>query len=183
MSILILHAYDAAGAGLFSAWDAASALGAEPPPTQLPHPDDVLIDEKGVRIVGPTDEEGLRKFETVSRCRDAYVAGGPGRTFDSASFGFFIRDLTEIDNPERVFPITAEEINRINPNSGTAPIFRSGRDKEITSGIYARLPVLVGREFGDAVWPVRYVRILDMAMARSSSVAWAPAFTPCFFLL
>jgi hypothetical protein len=93
----------------------------------------------------------------------AYIAGGPERTFDSASFGFFIRDLTEIDNPERVFPITADEINRINPNSGTAPIFRSRRDKEITSGIYARLPVLVGRESSDAVWPVRYVRMLDMA--------------------
>ncbi len=93
----------------------------------------------------------------------AYVAGGPGRTFESASFGFFIRDLAEIANPDRVFPITADEINRINPNSGTAPIFRSRRDKEITSGIYARLPVLVDRESGDTVWPVRYVRMLDMA--------------------
>lgn len=93
----------------------------------------------------------------------AYVAGGPGRTFDSASFGFFIRDLAEIADPDRVFPITADEINRINPNSGTAPIFRSRRDKEITSGIYARLPVLVDKESGDAVLSVRYVRMLDMA--------------------
>lgn len=93
----------------------------------------------------------------------AYVAGGPGRTFDSASFGFFIRDLAEIADPDRVFPITADEINRINPNSGTAPIFRSRRDKEITSGIYARLPVLVAKDSGEAVWSVRYVRMLDMA--------------------
>ncbi|PWB88629.1 restriction endonuclease [Methylocystis sp. MitZ-2018] len=93
----------------------------------------------------------------------AYIAGGPGRVFDSASFGFFIRDLDEIDNPERVFPITADEINRINPNSGTAPIFRSRRDKEITSDIYARLPVLVDRRSGDAVWPVRYATMFHMA--------------------
>lgn len=93
----------------------------------------------------------------------AYVAGGPGRTFDSASFGFFIRDLAEIADPDRVFPITADEINRINPNSGTAPIFRSRRDKEITSGIYARLPVLVDRELGDAVWSVRYATMFHMA--------------------
>ncbi|GEO00068.1 hypothetical protein NSE01_19000 [Novosphingobium sediminis] len=93
----------------------------------------------------------------------AYVAGGPGRTFDSASFGFFIRDLAEITNPDRVFPITADEINRINPNSGTAPIFRSRRDKEITSGIYARLPVLVDKETGDAVWSVRYATMFHMA--------------------
>ena len=93
----------------------------------------------------------------------AYVAGGPGRTFDSASFGFFIRDLAEIADPDRVFPITADEINRINPNSGTAPIFRSRRDKEITSGIYARLPVLVDREAGNAVWSVRYATMFHMA--------------------
>lgn len=93
----------------------------------------------------------------------AYVGGGEGRTFNSASFGFFIRDVEEIKDPDRVFPLTADEINRINPNSGTAPIFRSRRDKEITSTIYRRMPVLVDRETGDAVWPVRYVRMLDMA--------------------
>ena len=93
----------------------------------------------------------------------AYVAGGPGRTFDSASFGFFIRDLAEIADPDRVFPITADEINRINPNSGTAPIFRSRRDKDITSGIYARLPVLVAKDSGDAVWSVRYATMFHMA--------------------
>ena len=95
----------------------------------------------------------------------AYVAGGPGRTFGSASYGFFIRDLAEIDDPERVFPIAVDEIRRINPNSGTAPIFRSRRDKEITSGIYGRLPVLVDRTSsqGKAIWPARYVRMLDMA--------------------
>lgn len=95
----------------------------------------------------------------------AYVAGGPNRKFGSASYGFFIRDLAEIDDPDRVFPVTADEIGRINPNSGTAPIFRSRRDKEITSEIYARTPVLVGRVSGEsrAVWPMRYVRMLDMA--------------------
>jgi len=95
----------------------------------------------------------------------AYVAGGPGRTFESASYGFFIRDLAEIDDPDRVFPVTVEEINRINPNSGTAPIFRSRRDKAITSGIYARLPVLVARSSGDgeAGWPVRYATMFHMA--------------------
>ena len=95
----------------------------------------------------------------------AYIAGGAERTFDGASYGFFIRDLAEVNNPDRVFPVTAEEIGRINPNSGTAPIFRSRRDKDITSGIYARLPVLVDRTSGDgkAVWPVRYATMFHMA--------------------
>ncbi len=93
----------------------------------------------------------------------AYVAGGEARTFDNPQFGFFIRDLAELDDPDRVFPISEAEINRINPNSGTAPIFRSRRDKEITSGIYERLPVLVDREAAESSWPVRYATMLHMA--------------------
>jgi hypothetical protein len=94
----------------------------------------------------------------------AYVAGGNKRTFDEARYGFFIRDLAEVNNPERVFPISAEEISRINPNSGTAPIFRSRRDKQITSGIYARLPVLTNRSGAApvSVWPLRCVQMLNM---------------------
>lgn len=93
-----------------------------------------------------------------------YVAGGELRTFEEASYGFFIRDLSEVGDPDRVFPITAEEIGRINPNSGTVPIFRSRRDKEITSGIYKRLPTLVDRRTAEAksVWPVRFAQLLNM---------------------
>lgn len=95
----------------------------------------------------------------------AYIAAGAERRFDGASYGFFIRDLAEIADPARVFPITADEIARINPNSGTAPIFRSRRDKEITSAIYARLPVWEDKSAGagQSLWPMRYVRMLDMA--------------------
>ncbi|MCL8380651.1 Eco57I restriction-modification methylase domain-containing protein [Xanthobacter aminoxidans] len=95
----------------------------------------------------------------------AYVAGGEARTFKEASYGFFIRELAEIENPDRVFALTADEIRKINPNSGTAPIFRSRRDKDITAQIYDRLPVLVNRSGNEpvVVWPLRYVRMLDMA--------------------
>ena len=93
-----------------------------------------------------------------------YVAGGKERVFDQARYGFFIRSMTEVSNPERVFPITADEIKRINPNSRTAPIFRSRRDKKITSGIYARLPVLTNRSGSKAVssWSLRCVQMLNM---------------------
>lgn len=94
-----------------------------------------------------------------------YIATGSGRSADEALYGFFIRDVAEVDNPDRVFAMSPDEIELINPNSGTAPIFRSRRDKEITSRIYDGSPVLVDYRSGEpvAVWPVRYVRMLDMA--------------------
>ncbi len=93
-----------------------------------------------------------------------YIAGGNERTFAEPRFGFFVRDVSEVSDPERVFPITAAEIKRINPNSGTVPIFRSRRDKKITSGIYARVPVLTNRSGSEPVtsWPLRCLQMLNM---------------------
>jgi hypothetical protein len=93
----------------------------------------------------------------------AYVAGGLARKFHEISLGF-IRDLNEIRNPDRVFNVASEDIARINPNSGTAPIFQFRRDLELTKAIYARVPVLANRS-GDApiaTWPVKFTRMFDM---------------------
>ncbi|XMA39428.1 N-6 DNA methylase [Streptomyces albogriseolus] len=61
----------------------------------------------------------------------------------AAKFAFFLHDPAELDNSEKVFELTSDEINLLNPNTGTSPIFRSRRDAEITLGIYRRVPVLI----------------------------------------
>ncbi len=50
------------------------------------------------------------------------------------------------------------------PNTGTAPIFRTRRDADLTTAIYARLPVLVDRSDGGEVkaWPVKYATMFHM---------------------
>jgi hypothetical protein len=95
----------------------------------------------------------------------AYVAGGSHRQFKEISFGFFIRDLDELNNPDRVFAVSPEDIARINPNSRTAPIFRTRRDAELTPAIYRKFPVLVDRSGGGEVKasPVRYATMFHMA--------------------
>ncbi len=67
-------------------------------------------------------------------------------------------------HPERCFPLTAESFARVNPNTGTAPIFRTRRDAELTTAIYERLPVLVNRSSGEAAkaWPVKYTTMFHM---------------------
>jgi hypothetical protein len=60
--------------------------------------------------------------------------------------------------------LTAKDFARVNPNTGTAPIFRTRRDAEITIGIYQRLPVLVDRsgKQAAAAYPVRYFTMFHM---------------------
>lgn len=93
----------------------------------------------------------------------AFVAS-PSPTANPANCAFFLQAVSELDDPERCFPLNAEDFARFNPNTGTAPIFRGRRDAELTTAIYGRLPVLVDRSSGEEVkaWPVKYSTMFHM---------------------
>ncbi|MGW4682375.1 Eco57I restriction-modification methylase domain-containing protein [Micromonospora taraxaci] len=61
----------------------------------------------------------------------------------AAKFAFFLHDPIELNDAGKAFALTPEEIDLLNPNTGTCPVFRSRRDAEITLGIYRRVPVLI----------------------------------------
>jgi hypothetical protein len=84
---------------------------------------------------------------------------------------FYLHSLAELDAPDRVLTLSAQDFQRVNPNTGAAPIFRSQRDADITLKLYAKHPVLVqhgavsetlGQQPDIKVWPVKYQRMFDM---------------------
>lgn len=93
----------------------------------------------------------------------AFVVGGRKRRFEAAACAFF--KASAIQAEVEAFALTPDDFSAVNPNTGTAPVFRSQRDADITLGIYRRLPVLVDQRAKPprAVWPVRYLRMFDMA--------------------
>jgi hypothetical protein len=94
-----------------------------------------------------------------------FVAGGSARHFPHALCGFQLLDLSEIDDPDRTVPLKSRDFSNVNPNTGTAPIFRHRRDAQITAGIHERTPVLVDRRHKPPriVWPLRYATMFHMA--------------------
>ena len=92
-----------------------------------------------------------------------FVASREGLA-EPAHCAYYLHNVSELTDPQRRFPLTAEEFAAVNPNTGTAPIFRTRRDAELTTAIYRRLPVLVDRSTGEErkTWPVKYVRMFDM---------------------
>lgn len=100
----------------------------------------------------------------------ALVFGGADRHFERTRCAFYLHRLEQLSDPNRLIPLDAADFAAVNPNTGTAPIFRRRRDADITTRIYRRHPVLVDRsaEFDDppgrphALWPVRYLRMFDM---------------------
>ena len=87
----------------------------------------------------------------------ALILGGEERRFDQTECAFFLHDTKTVHDEDRCFPLTPDDFVRVNPNTGTAPVFRTRRDAEITRGIYERHPVLVDCSGGqeDKAWPVR----------------------------
>ena len=94
----------------------------------------------------------------------AFIFGGKDRRFDQTECAFFLHDTATIENKDRCFPLTPDDFVRVNPNTGTAPVFRTRRDAEITRAIYERHPVLVDRSGRDErrAWPVKYVTMFHM---------------------
>ena len=88
----------------------------------------------------------------------------PRRLPEAAQCAFYLHAVSGVEDPERCFPLSADDFARVNPNTGTAPIFRSRRDAGLTAAIYERLPVLVDRSSGKEVkaWPVKYSTMFHM---------------------
>ena len=63
--------------------------------------------------------------------------------------GFFLHDMEDLNDPERVFTLSPDDFKLFNPNTLTCPIFRRRRDAELTRKIYENVPILV-RHRGDS---------------------------------
>lgn len=82
----------------------------------------------------------------------------------AADFAFFAHDPTDLQRPGTRFALSPEEIKRLNPNTGTCPVFRSRRDAEITLGIYKRVPVLIREGDPDGnPWGIKFMTMFHMS--------------------
>ena len=119
------------------------------------------------RVGGLFDFENRKIFfpDVDSRFKFcALIFGGEERRFAETECAFFLHDTATVHDPDRCFPLAPSDFARVNPNTGTAPIFRTRRAADITRRIYERHPVLVDRSGDDEVraWPVRYHNMFHM---------------------
>ncbi|MEM7680796.1 MAG: DNA methyltransferase [Planctomycetota bacterium] len=84
--------------------------------------------------------------------------GGSAVQVDESDFVFFAHSIDELEDPKRHVRLTGDDIELLNPNTKTCPIFRSRRDAQITKGIYRRVPVLIDhrRKKTGNPWGIRF---------------------------
>lgn len=92
---------------------------------------------------------------------------GSAQEIPETRFLFQGKKMEHLNDPERVFTLSPEDIFRVNPNTLTCPIFQSRYDAEITKKIYQRVPVLI-REATDNQpemnpWGIRFMAMFHMS--------------------
>jgi N-6 DNA Methylase/Eco57I restriction-modification methylase len=90
--------------------------------------------------------------------------GGASVKFDEMEFCWLAWTIEEMMDETRRIVLSPEDIQLLNPNTLTCPVFRTRRDAEIATAIYRRVPVFLNEnhEGGDP-WKVTLRRMLHMA--------------------
>ncbi|PVA09504.1 restriction endonuclease [Pelagivirga sediminicola] len=110
------------------------------------------------RTGGPFFPDVHRSFKFCA------LVASPSPTDHAAQCAFFLHDVSDLTEEGIKFALSAEDFARVNPNTGTAPIFRSKRDADLTTVIYGNAVPLVDRSSGTEVkaWPVKYSTMFHM---------------------
>ena len=82
-------------------------------------------------------------------------------------FVFFAHGVEDLADPNRLIELSADDIELLNPNTRTCPIFRSKADAELTKAIYRRFPILIWEARNglreENPWRIKFSRMFDMA--------------------
>jgi hypothetical protein len=100
--------------------------------------------------------------------RFALISLGPSdRKQDDFTFAFYLRRPEHLHEQQRFWSLSRSDIELLNPNTKTCPVFRTTVDADLTKRIYGHVPVLVNEAQGSAgdPWNVIFTggRMFDMA--------------------
>jgi hypothetical protein len=123
---------------------------------------DVINTQTLSQIVGFENEEFI--FSEIANVVRFCILGLYGKKLKEANplFVFYIRKIQQLEQ-KRFFSLTQKDINLLNPNTLTCPIFRTATDADITKKIYQRVPVLENEKTGQNPWNILFMTMFHMA--------------------
>lgn len=81
-----------------------------------------------------------------------FIVRGTNNLTKPSEFVFKILKISEITNPLRRIKLLPDDLQTLNPNTKTCPIFRTHNDAELTKAIYRRLPIIENETTGGNPW-------------------------------
>ncbi|MCR6727088.1 Eco57I restriction-modification methylase domain-containing protein [Agrobacterium fabrum] len=123
-----------------------------------------LVEEKRLVAFYSFENEEMIFSSVHHAFKFALLTIGPTSGLNAA-FAFFLRQVAAMSEPERNFALSPSDIASINPNTRTAPVFRSRADAELTAKIYSNSPVLIDESKGEAgnPWGISFMTMFHMS--------------------
>lgn len=124
-----------------------------------------IIRDRALRAMWEFENEGFFSAGKGHMLRFALTTlAGADEPAVAADFMFQGQSVADLDDSQRHFALTAEDIETINPNTGTCPIFRTQRDARLALTLYRRAGVLWREDDPDGnPWGLRFMAMLHMA--------------------
>jgi hypothetical protein len=100
--------------------------------------------------------------------------------------------MEQLSDSLRRFTLSAEDVALINPNTRTAPVFRTNADAELTKKIYRRVPLLLNEKTNSLQhnkhilanengWNISFLRMFDMTNDSKIFISKPhPSYTPLY---
>jgi len=91
-----------------------------------------------------------------------FILGGGQNTHEQATIVFNSYNIEQCNNNARRFSLTSKDIELLNPNTRTCPVFFWRASADITKAIYKRIPIL-HREGSVNEWGVKFGTMFHMS--------------------
>jgi len=130
--------------------------------TTAPFFDHLMSTRRLTSLIGFENEEFIFP-EIHNATKFALLVLGMPPSGEEPDFAFLLRKVEQADDARRHFALSVDDVARLNPNTRTAPIFRSKADAELAVAIHRRCPILWPDRADGNVWKIKFLRMFDMA--------------------
>lgn len=126
-----------------------------------------LVDNR--RLISLFSFYEVRRWFKATDDRKPFCLLTMGSNKGEAEFAFNVRALAELALRERRFTLSADAIAHLNPNTKTAPVFRSRADADLTTRMYSKASILLDDSRGTVgnPWAVSFLAMFHMANSSS----------------
>lgn len=82
---------------------------------------------------------------------------------ESIEVAFYMTAEKQLQDDRIRAIMSIEDFSRMNPNTGTCPLFRCEADAALAVKLYRKAPILINHNTGENPWGISFCRLLDMS--------------------
>lgn len=124
---------------------------------------DIILKKSLVSLIGLTNWAMIFPMIGDRESFCLFTVTGSKGNIENPDYAFHIHFYSELEEKDRYFTLTPEELELLNPNTLTSPVFRSKIDAEIAKGVYKRVPILINEKTGKNHWNISTQSIIHMS--------------------